>query len=376
MTDAHRSHLAGRLPAAWRGTFRQVPRHAFIPDTVWIRGGDGRPVALRRVDDPERWLEACYDDAPIAVQLDDGANTGAGYVSSTASMPTVIAQMLDAAELAPGLRTLEIGTGTGYNAALLASVVGTEYVTTIEIDAALANQAVAALESTGWPVTVITGDGEKGYPENAPYDRVMATAAIHTVPHAWVEQTRPGGLVIAPFSTTFHSGALARLRVADDGTASGCFGGDAAFMWTRAQRAPHGAVEDRVRPHHETTARTTGLHPYEPIGDFDASFAIGLLVPAMTATTVFDGDDSRSGSYTVYLMDPYAGSWASWRIEPGPREYAVRQHGPRRLFDELESAFTWWEGADRPAHARFGITVTPGGQSLWMDSPESTLGAT
>ncbi|MEV2278427.1 methyltransferase domain-containing protein [Nocardiopsis sp. NPDC049922] len=376
MTDAQtlRSRLAQGMPTAWRDSFQRVPRHAFIPDTVWIRDTDGRPRPFRREDDPVRWLEVCYSDAPVAVQLDDGHDTGSGYVSSTASMPTVVAQMLDAADLSPGLRTLEIGTGTGYNAALLASVVGVENVTTVEIDAVLAERSAAALERAGWPVEVVHGDGEKGCPENAPFDRVVATAAVRTVPYAWVEQTRPDGIVLTPFGTAFHSGTLLRLRVGSDGTtAQGNFGGDAAFMWTRAQRAPHGAVEDRVLPEHECDELTTGLHPYEPVGGFDASFAVGLRVPAMTSVVVFDDDDPECGSYTVYLMDPHAASWASWRIEPGPREYTVRQHGPRRLFDELAAAYAWWRGLGSPAHTRFGLTVTPDGQHVWLDDPQNEV---
>ncbi|WP_116246223.1 methyltransferase domain-containing protein [Nocardiopsis sp. FIRDI 009] len=376
MTDAQtlRSRLAEGMPPAWRDSFLKVPRHLFIPDTVWVRGTDDRPYPLRREDDPARWLEVCYSDAPVAVQLDDGDGTGSGYVSSTASMPTVVARMLDAADLSPGLRTLEIGTGTGYNAALLASVTGIENVTTIEIDAVLAERAATALERAGWPVEVVNGDGEKGCPKNAPFDRIMATAAVRTIPYTWVEQTRADGIVLTPFGTAFHSGALLRLRVSSDGsTAQGNFGGDAAFMWTRAQRAPHGAVEDRVLPDHDFDELTTGLHPHESVGDFDGSFAIGLRVPAMTSVVVFDDDDPACGSYTVYLMDPYAGSWASWRIEPGPMTYVVRQHGPRRLFDELETAYSWWKEVGSPAHTRFGLTVAPGGQHVWLDTPENEV---
>lgn len=374
MSDPHllQSRLAGQMPAAWRDSFLQVPRHRFIPDTIWIRDADGKPAPLCRSDDPAAWLRACYTDAPIAVQLDDGDGSGGGYVSSTASMPTVVAMMLESAGLSPGLSVLEIGTGSGYNAALLASVVGTENVTTVEIDTQLAEQATVALERAGWPVKVVTADGEKGYPPRAPFDRVVATAAVGTVPYAWVEQTRSGGIVVVPFGTAFHSGALLRLKV-DRGVAVGRFDGDAAFMWTRAQRPPHGSVEDRVRAEHDVSEASTRLHPYEPVGDFDAGFAIGLRVPGMMSTLVYDHDDPASERYTVYLMDPGSRSWASWRVEPESAEYAVRQHGPRRLFTELESAYRWWVDADKPSHTRFGVTVTPHGQQVWLGTPGNAV---
>ena len=360
------------MPAR-RDAFLKVPRHQFIPDVIWTRGDDGRPVPLDRGESPAEWLDACYADAPLAGQIDDGDGSGGGYVSSTASMPTVVAMMLDAADLHFGLSVLEVGTGSGFNAALLASVVGTENVTTIEIDTDLAERAAAALERSGWPVEVVAADGEKGYPPRAPFDRIMATAAVGTVPCAWVEQTRPGGFVLLPFGTAFHSGALLRLRVHDDGTATGRFGGDAAFMWTRAQRPPHGAVEDRVQSEHDFEESTTTLHPYEPVGDFDASFTIGLRVPGMTSTLVYDQEDPTSQRYTVYLMDPGSESWASWRVTPGQGQYAVRQHGPRRLFAELEAAYRWWLGAGRPEHIRYGMTVTADGQRVWLDRPDGRV---
>lgn len=366
------SRLADQMPSVWRDSFLRVPRHRFIPDTIWVRDADGQPAPLRRDDDPAEWLHACYSDAPIAVQLDDGDGSERGYVTSTASMPTVVAMMLEAAGLSPGLSVLEIGTGSGYNAALLASVVGAENVTTVEIDTQLAERATAALKQTGWPIEVVTGDGEKGYPPRSPFDRVMATAAVNVVPYAWVEQTRPGGMLVVPFGTAFHSGALLRLLV-DRGEAAGRFDGDAAFMWTRAQRFPHGSVEDRVRAEHDVSEASTPLHPYEPVGDFDASFAIGLHVPGMTSTLVYDHDDRLSERYTVYLMDPGSQSWASWRVEPGSAEYPVRQHGSRRLFAELESAYRWWVKVGRPPHTRFGVTVAPDRQRVWLDVPENTL---
>ncbi|SKA25491.1 protein-L-isoaspartate(D-aspartate) O-methyltransferase [Marinactinospora thermotolerans DSM 45154] len=360
--------MARKIPPAWRAAFMAVPRHLFIPDTVWVRE-EGRPVPLRRADSPERWLEACYSDEPIAVQLDDGDGSGRGYVTSSASMPSVVALMLEAAELRFGHRVLEIGTGTGFNAALIACRVGIDNTTTVEIDADLAEQAREALKNAGWPVETVAADGTQGYPPGAPYDRILSTASVYKVPYPWIEQAAPGGKVVTPWGTAFHSGALLRLYVNGDGTASGHFEGDTGFMWVRGQRPPHGAVEDRVSPEHDYAETVTDLHPYEPVGDFSASFAIGALVPGMTSTLVYDRDDPASQRYTVYLMDPGSGSWASWRIQPGPHEYVVKQHGPRSLFDELARAYQWWKEAGKPDHTRFGLTVTPDRQIVWLDDP-------
>ncbi len=73
--------------------------------------------------------------------------------------------------------------------------------------------------------------------------------------------------------------------------------------------------------------------------------------------------------FTVHLVDPDTGSWASWRIDPDHREtgYEVRQHGPRELFTEMEAAYAWWRQEGRPEHTRFGLTVSADRQSVWLD---------
>ncbi|MUL44263.1 methyltransferase domain-containing protein [Streptomonospora sp. PA3] len=370
------ARLAEILPPAWRDVFTAVPRHLFMPATVWLDSGSP-PVRLRRQDDPEAWMAACYEDRPLITQLDDGADTGRGYFSSSASKPSIVADMLEAAHLASGQQVLEIGTGTGWNAALIGAVVGVENVTTVEVDTRLADAARTATAAAGWPVKVVAADGTKGYPDGAPFDRILSTAAVQQVPGVWVEQTRPGGRIVTPWGTSFHNGTLARLDVAADGLrASGRFGGNAGFMWVRSQRTPHGTLDDRVRPEHGYAVSSTDLHPYDPVGDFDASFAIGLLLPGVKDLLVFDDDIDGNPKFTVYLMDPGSGSWASWRVTPQSRgEYEVRQHGPRLLFDELAAAYRWWEAAGRPEHSRFGLTVTSDRQEVWLDEPTAVVAA-
>jgi len=135
----------GALDETWRAAFEQVPRHLFIPEVIWLldRRAGGRLRPLRRDDDQARWLELAYRDAPVDTQVDDGrpALGGGWEVTSSASQPTVMAHMLAALDPQPGERILEIGTGTGYNAGLLAHRVGPENVTTIEIDPEVAEHA-------------------------------------------------------------------------------------------------------------------------------------------------------------------------------------------------------------------------------------------
>ena len=226
---------------------RKVPREAFVPEVIWVRRDDGWAVPLRRSDDPDRWLELVRSDDSIITQIDDGATEKGVWPTSSASAPHIVVTMLETLDVAPGMKVLEIGTGTGYNAALLAELVGPENVTSVEIDPVLAEQARTALKRAGCPVQVVTGDGTRGHAENAPYDRVIATAAACQLPYAWVLQTRPGGLIVAPWGPTFHpDDPLAVLTVGQDGTAEGRFTCPSWFMPLRDQRMPQD-VRHRTR---------------------------------------------------------------------------------------------------------------------------------
>ncbi|MCP3013048.1 methyltransferase, FxLD system [Nocardiopsis dassonvillei] len=159
---------------AVEGAFRAVPRHAFVPNAT---------------------LEEAYTNAPVHIKHDDN-----GASISCGSQPGVVATMLEQAALEPGMRVLELGAGTGYNAALLGHLVGpTGSVTTIDVDQDLVEGACARLKENGATnVTVVLGDGALGHPDGAPFDRIIATVGCHDVPRAWVDQLAPGGRLIAP----------------------------------------------------------------------------------------------------------------------------------------------------------------------------------
>lgn len=220
------------------GVFRRIPRQEFIPDVIWIDRDDGWLVPLNRVDDPDAWAALVDSGESLIIQVDDGrpADKGA-WPTSSSSAPEVMLRMLDALDIRSGMRVLEIGTGSGYNAALLAEIAGPGKVTTVEIDESLAEHAQRALDASGHPVKVVVADGADGHPPGAPYDRVIVTAAVHEVPYAWIEQTRPGGLVLVPWAQTVHPDCpLVALPVHADGTAEGRFGDPGWFMPLRGQR--------------------------------------------------------------------------------------------------------------------------------------------
>ncbi|MGH3781363.1 MAG: methyltransferase domain-containing protein, partial [Pseudonocardiaceae bacterium] len=157
----------------WQASLLTVPRHRFLPPTVWVDNDADPPPALlpvHREQEPDRWLELAYaPDRGVATQVDDGHPTGpwsgGSMPTSSASGPVIIAVMLAALDAHEGHRVLEIGTGTGYHAALLAHRLGAQRITSVEVDPDIATHARTALSDTGFgAVTVITGDGTHGYP--------------------------------------------------------------------------------------------------------------------------------------------------------------------------------------------------------------------
>ncbi len=148
---------------------------------------------------------------------------------------------------------LETGTGTGWTTALLSYRLGADNVTSIEVDPVLAERAQANLKSARFAPQLLVGDGADGWPAGGPYDRVHATCAVTHIPYAWVTQTRPGGLILTPYSPGYGYGWLAVLHVGGDGTATGRFPLPSGYMQLRSQRPPRGAAFDGCTP------RTTSL---------------------------------------------------------------------------------------------------------------------
>ncbi|MFC7331520.1 methyltransferase domain-containing protein [Marinactinospora rubrisoli] len=340
--------------------FEEVPRHHFLPDRI-------RPVQARdwvdRVRAPEEWLSLAYSDQPVVTQVDDGADDGPGVPSSSSSKPSVMAKMLMAAAVKPGDRVLEIGTGTGYNAALLAELVGSHgSVTTVEVDEDLSRQAQAALADAGYRVKFVVGEGAAGWPSGAPFDAVIATCAVTRVPGAWLSQTRPGGVVVTPWkpNAALPGGLLARLEAAD-GQSQGRFAGGTSFMLLRSQRWNGGAAYDPAASPDVT--RSLDSDPREVVLDQTCGPQLAMMVPSWRWGAAWP--DGPRGDHVVWLTALNCSAWA--RLYPDGR---VEQGGQRRLWDEIEAAHTFWFEHGRPPITDFGLTVTREGEHrVWLEEP-------
>jgi protein-L-isoaspartate(D-aspartate) O-methyltransferase len=163
--------------ASVEAAFQAVPRHLFLPG-----------IDVKRV----------YSDTAIATKTENG------FPISSSSQPAIMACMLEQLDVQSGQHILEIGAGTGYNAALLAFLVGERgSVTTIDIDEDIVMSARKHLSAAGYPqVRVVHSDGGLGYAEQAPYDRIILTVGADDITPAWRQHLIPGGKLVLPFKIT------------------------------------------------------------------------------------------------------------------------------------------------------------------------------
>ncbi|MFG1956483.1 methyltransferase domain-containing protein [Nonomuraea sp. NPDC049028] len=354
-----------------------VPRHLFIPAVGLVVEEEGAPYLIDRDADPATWWDTVYSGSIIVTQLDDGASgLDALHSNSTssASAPSTVADLLNHLAPEPGHRVLEIGTGTGYTAALLSHLVGDQgEVTSIEVDPQVAEQAAKNLAASGTHPRLLVGDGALGCADGEPYDRVHVTCGIRTIPYAWVKQTRPGGVIVLPWHPGYGTSHALRLEVRDDGTAIGRAVGYASYMMMRSQRLKPG--EDpppgKGRRHYRTALDPRAL---DRLGA-GADLAIGALTGLRSHTT--EGADEDSEYVRTWIYDPDDGrSWAVATWRPGSVGHGVQQVGDRPVWDEVVQAYAQWVSWGEPHWRRYGLTVAPDGQSIWLDTPERVLSST
>ncbi|MFI6741154.1 ATP-grasp peptide maturase system methyltransferase [Nonomuraea sp. NPDC050451] len=359
-----RHELAAAVDSpTWRAALEAVPRELFVGDAVYrYRAGQGRVAVHRSEMDPEDWLALVYTDETWVTQVNgvmaEDATRPMGILlpTSSSTLPSLVVRMLEAAEIGEGEEVLEIGTGTGYSTALLCHRLGDRAVTSIEFDLVVAERAKVALNVAGYMPTLVQDDGLIGYEANAPYDRLIATCAVRTIPPSWVRQMRPGGTITAPMLGWTGGVAFAHLHVADDGTASGRFlKDDVYFMMAR----PH------LPPPRPTMTMGTGEVSESRIDpsiltDDTALWVAQLAVPQAQHGWAED---------ILTLLDVETGAQADVRpsVEGG---WTVHQDGPLKLWDAVEDAILTWQEAGRPHQSGFGLTVTPEAQWVWLGEPD------
>jgi protein-L-isoaspartate O-methyltransferase len=175
-----------------------VSRHVFIP-RFFRRDPTGELAAIEGSDPAQRaqWLEAVYSDTALTTQLGqiDPGNTLRPLTisASSSTKPSLMARMLTDLQAVPGHRVLEIGTGTGYNAALLCHQLGDQHVFSLDIHPGLVHDARTRLAGLGYHPQLACLDGDHGWVGHAPYDRIIATCGTSTIPYPWVPKPAPAG---------------------------------------------------------------------------------------------------------------------------------------------------------------------------------------
>jgi protein-L-isoaspartate O-methyltransferase len=364
-------HSVGDLSAECIPAFQAVARDLFIPDHMWVQEVDGGPYRpVDRAVEPARWLANVYADRVIVTQFDDGATVWPDVgtrPTCSASMPSVVTGMLAELGAQPGESVLEIGTGTGFNAALLAELVGTQgSVTTVEIDPTMGAAARQSLDAAGYSRVIAHVQDAATVALGGVFDRVIATAGVHLgqLPYSWVAGTRPGGVILAPMRADLASGPLVRLRVGEDGMASGhAVSMRVGFMEVRSHRVASLPVGG-LRWDDDTAAQSrSNVSPFTALLNESARWAIAVAVPSCRYSLEKRTPERDHG--IAWLTDPLSGSWAS--VVPdddGP--YRVRQSGPRALWDEAERAIGWWTRNGEPRIEDWTWTVTPDRQSVTL----------
>lgn len=357
-----------------RDAVATVARDAFLRPGVFLADETGQwiPTSPEQVGD-EAWTEIAYRDDSLVTQLDGHLTvtdvTGPlwGDPTCSSTMPRVVTSMIDELDLdrlPEEGHVLELGTGTGYSTALLATVLGEQRVTSVEVDPDVSARAREALESVGLHPAAIVGDGLAGHPDGGPYDRVIATFAVRDVPHTWVDQVRPGGTIVATVGVWAYGTGLARLVVEDDGAATGHLVRTSSFMPARAQAIRYRDDLFTLAEHADSERHTT-LDP-DVLGTWMPALLIQLALPHVHLTAVTSDDDARGP--VTYLVSESTASFAE--ITPTTTGWHIRQGGPVAIWDTVEDTLNAWSNAGSPGIESVEVRVDRDGSTYCIgDDP-------
>jgi protein-L-isoaspartate(D-aspartate) O-methyltransferase len=372
-----RARLVGHLKA--RGdvrservaaAFERVPRHVFIPDVP---------------------AEDAYADRSIAIKLEDGVPI------SSSSQPAIMAEMLEMLAVREGDRVLEIGAGSGYNAALLAELAGPSgFVQTLDIDDDLVAAARSHLDAAGYHgVRALRADGALGDPDGAQFDAIIAAVGVERIPPAWIAQLRTGGRLVAPLTIRSLQKVVAFERTTRRLESIAIV--DAGFMMLRGPSATadsavialgEPAITLRVLAEHATAIDAGAIAAALRAKSFDTapvrrirledlwdgfSLWLALRDDALCRLTAHGASAQLGvvpnllpGGESLYGYATTLGICTDGElIVFAPRaaaEVILRRFGPSAGgVARMQSEIAAWDDAGRPGNARLRVTVDPAG---------------
>ncbi|TWF75673.1 protein-L-isoaspartate(D-aspartate) O-methyltransferase [Pseudonocardia hierapolitana] len=340
-----------------------VDRADFV-DGFYVRGDGGWSwVAADVRPPPPEVAELIYSDSALVTAVGAG-----GVPRSSSSQPSLVVRMLDRLQLRVGGRVLEIGTGTGYNAALLSRIVGeTGRVTTVDVDpdlvaAAAARIGTAAGEPGFGPVEVICGDGAAGWPGGAPYDRMIATVGCGAVPEEWWDQLRDDGLAVVPLSHGSAFPIVGLRRGERRGEWSGRYLGHAGFMVAVGDGLRRRESFELVRVPEDVPVLQEALDA-EPSRCADLAFFLCLEVPGVRLLGLSGGS-----------LGPRVVGGPGWRSADGDGATVLSGTSVQSVADpdglrRVREATERWVEVGRPGLERYRL----GWGGTLADPPEGAI---
>lgn len=359
---------AGVLAPQWRPAFEEVPRHAFVPrfyaDDSIVDGAD--PAQQ------DGWLDAVYRDESLVTQLTQVPGQALMWPTSSSTKPSLMARMLGLLNVSTGHSVMEIGTGTGYNAALLSHRLGDQQVASVDIDPALVDAARVRLAGLGYHPHLIAGDGAAGIADRAPYDRIIAACAVPAIPAAWVAQLNERGVIVADVRSELSSALVVLVKTSPNTVQGRFLSVPGHFMWLRAQVGNPLRDGGELSTNTDLTGADTSFTDDDQalLNDPELRFMLTLCVPDFDSIWSIE----REGEH-VQALRFSDGSWAELAQKVGENgRYRIVQGGPRRVWDKVHDVITVWESYGRPERSRFGMTVSANGtQDFWLDTPTRVI---
>ncbi|GAA2395917.1 protein-L-isoaspartate O-methyltransferase [Catellatospora methionotrophica] len=349
----------GALAPSWRDAFASTPRHVFVPS---FYDDDNNRVGA----DSPAGLAAVYADDSLVTQVASHPGGDFLWPTSSSTRPSLMAQMLGLLDVNDEQTVLEVGTGTGYNAALLCHRLGDRNVTSIDIDAGLVEAARARLAGIGFYPYLFVGDGAQGVAQRAPFGRIIATAGVAAIPPAWIGQLADDGVIVADIRGELASALIVATKNGPHQVRGRFHDIPGHFMWLRARPdhpLRHGAdpatTFDFTDPQHATTDM-----PADAFDSREFRFLLQLAVPGLGPIS----SHLPEGGEGVFLRAEDDCSWVQYRPGDDNGKATVIYGGPRQLWPQVEDTWQRWSRWQYPGIRRFGMTAFDDGRrQIWLD---------